>query len=61
MIYIFTDAQSVLAKIWILLGYIRLKLMLPDTPYDPAAKHSYEFEILSQQIAESKLELEVLP
>ena len=56
----FTEAQSILAKVWILLGSIRLRLMLPDIPYDPVTKYSYEYEIISQQIEEVKLELEVL-
>lgn len=53
------DLLSMHGKIWLHLGNIRLRLMLPSKALDPVAKYADEHFFLSEELSESRLELQV--
>ncbi|KAH6554865.1 hypothetical protein KP509_1Z301100 [Ceratopteris richardii] len=51
--------QSILGRVWLLLGHVRIKLLLPNEAYDPALKYAFKLCALQEALAEAKLELQV--
>ena len=44
-------------RVWVLLGLLRWRLLLPEHPVDPTCKHGLKAEVLSARVAKREMEL----